>query len=121
MPGGDGTGPMGLGFRTGRGAGYCAGYAVPGYANPGFGRGRVSFGRGRGGGRGYRNRYYATGVPGWQVPDYRPGAYGNYPEPAAEEEKQYLKTEAEALKRELSDVQARIGTLEKNQGNEDDK
>lgn len=34
MPGGDGTGPMGMGPMTGRGAGYCAGNDVPGYANP---------------------------------------------------------------------------------------
>ena len=62
MPGGDGTGPMGMGPMTGRAAGYCAGYPVPGYMNPipGFGRGL-----GRGGGRGWRNMYYATGLPGW--------------------------------------------------------
>ncbi len=58
MPRGDGTGPMGMGPMTGRGAGYCAGYAAPGYANPvGFGRrlagGRgLGFGLGRGLGRG---------------------------------------------------------------------
>ncbi len=34
MPGGDGTGPMGFGPGTGRGAGYCRGYSLPGYANP---------------------------------------------------------------------------------------
>jgi hypothetical protein len=33
MPGGDGTGPAGLGPVTGRGAGYCAGFSFPGYAN----------------------------------------------------------------------------------------
>jgi hypothetical protein len=48
MPRGDRTGPMGIGPMTGRGAGYCAGYPVPGYANPLVpGRG------GRGGGRGW--------------------------------------------------------------------
>ena len=30
MPRGDGTGPAGFGPLTGRGAGYCAGYPVPG-------------------------------------------------------------------------------------------
>jgi hypothetical protein len=30
---GDGTGPMGKGERTGRAAGYCAGFGVPGHAN----------------------------------------------------------------------------------------
>ena len=34
MPWGDGTGPTGLGPMTGRAAGFCAGYGVPGYANP---------------------------------------------------------------------------------------
>lgn len=34
MPGGDGTGPMGWGPRSGRAAGYCSGYGRPGYANP---------------------------------------------------------------------------------------
>lgn len=33
MPRGDGTGPAGLGPMTGRGAGYCSGFTVPGYAN----------------------------------------------------------------------------------------
>ena len=35
MPGGDRTGPAGMGPMTGRAAGYCAGYPVPGYMNPG--------------------------------------------------------------------------------------
>jgi len=38
MPRGDGTGPMGLGPMTGRGAGFCAGYPVPGFMNPMAGR-----------------------------------------------------------------------------------
>jgi len=43
MAWGDGTGPNGLGPMTGRGAGYCAGFNVPGYANPGVGAGRGGF------------------------------------------------------------------------------
>jgi len=39
MPAGDGTGPLGFGPMTGRAAGYCAGYPVPGYMNPVRGRG----------------------------------------------------------------------------------
>jgi len=52
MPGGDGTGPMGMGPMTGRAAGYCAGYPVPGFMNAyggrfagpygGFGAGNVA-------------------------------------------------------------------------------
>ncbi len=71
MPGGDGTGPMGMGSMTGRAAGFCAGYGMPGYANGVGGRG--FFGRGRGfggGGRGRRNRFYATGIPGWARAEY---------------------------------------------------
>ncbi len=33
MPRGDGAGPAGLGPKTGRAAGFCAGYPVPGYMN----------------------------------------------------------------------------------------
>ena len=58
MPGGDNTGPNGLGPRTGREAGYCAGWDVPGCANPesnrGSGRGRRQRGGGRRLQRGFR-------------------------------------------------------------------
>jgi len=37
MPLGDGTGPAGMGPMTGRAAGFCAGYPVPGYMNPAVG------------------------------------------------------------------------------------
>ncbi|MGZ5424590.1 MAG: DUF5320 domain-containing protein, partial [Candidatus Aminicenantales bacterium] len=56
MPAGDRTGPIGMGPLSGRAAGYCAGFGMPGYANPlpgrgfgmGFGRGRGAWGRGFG-------------------------------------------------------------------------
>ena len=51
MPRGDRTGPMGMGPMTGRGAGFCAGYSIPGSMNPVQGRCGTGFGRGRG--RGY--------------------------------------------------------------------
>ncbi|MGB2630059.1 MAG: DUF5320 domain-containing protein [Candidatus Omnitrophota bacterium] len=120
MPRGDGTGPAGMGPRSGRAAGYCAGYSVPGYMNPvpgrGFSRGRGD-GFGRGGGRGWRNWYYATGLPGWMragygYPAYGAPAYPYAPEPTAEEESSMLKEQAEALKEELNDIQERIKTLE---------
>ncbi|HUW32166.1 MAG TPA: DUF5320 domain-containing protein [Planctomycetota bacterium] len=38
MPAGDGTGPLGFGPMTGRAAGFCAGYPMPGYMNPVPGR-----------------------------------------------------------------------------------
>lgn len=48
MPNGDGTGPLGLGPRTGRGLGDCNKDASPIVRPRFFGRGR-----GRGGNRGY--------------------------------------------------------------------
>jgi len=47
MPGGDRTGPVGMGPMTGRAAGFCAGFPVPGNATPGGGRG-MGMGRARG-------------------------------------------------------------------------
>jgi len=44
MPFGNGTGPAGLGPMTGRAAGFCAGYPVPGYADP-VGGGSGFYGR----------------------------------------------------------------------------
>ena len=38
MPFGNGTGPAGAGSMTGRAAGFCAGYPVPGYMNSAVGR-----------------------------------------------------------------------------------
>jgi hypothetical protein len=77
MPFGDGTGPMGLGPMTGRGAGFCAGFGRPGFASPipgysqPYGYGyltpgwlRWSYGFGRGFGRGWR-RWGSYGYPRW--------------------------------------------------------
>ena len=50
MPRGDGTGPMGMGSMSGRGAGFCAGYNIAGFAN----RGRVT-GAGPGRRAGFRS------------------------------------------------------------------
>ncbi|KPJ72306.1 hypothetical protein AMJ52_06745 [candidate division TA06 bacterium DG_78] len=127
MPGGDRTGPLGYGPMTGRGVGYCAGYSMPGYANPipgrggfgygrGFGRGRGWFGRG--GGRGWRHWYYATGLPGFGWPAYGAGPYPYVQEPTPKEETQMLMEQAEFLKNQLKDIQDRIGTLEKAQAQE---
>jgi len=56
MPYGDRTGPLGRGPKTGRAAGFCAGYDVPGSENYAFGRGM-----GRVGGRGRRFGYAGFG------------------------------------------------------------
>jgi hypothetical protein len=98
MPGGDRTGPRGAGPRTGRGMGYCNGNDWPGFTNqgPNF-RSWYGFG-GRGGGRGWRNRFYATGIPGW-VP------------PTTEQETADLKAQADWLKGQLDAIQKRIDEL----------
>ena len=106
---------------TGRGAGYCAGYDVPGYMNPGPGMGGgmgAGWRRGRGG-RGWRNGYYATGLPGrarfggapaWGAPP----AYGPYapPPPAPEQEAQALRQQAEWLQGQMDAISKRLGEIE---------
>jgi len=119
MPGGDRTGPTGNGPLSGRGMGYCKGYDVPGYMNPGvnqgFGRGR-RFGRGMG--RGNRWGFYATGQPGW-ARGYNneinePVGFRNQPAPNQMNEQneiRYLKDQAKTLKKMLDDVNSQISEL----------
>ena len=118
MPRGDRSGPGGAGPMTGRGMGYCAGYPAPGYAAGGYGRGAGGYGGGGyGGGRGFRHRYYATGVPGWGQAGYAP-AYGppaGYAPPVApapRDEAAALKAEAEYLAAALEGIQSRLTALE---------
>jgi len=120
MPGGDGTGPFGMGPMTGRAAGFCAGYPVPGYMNPIPGRGFWRWGAGRGfwgRGRGWRHWYYATGLPGWARAAYP--WWGSTPwsplatAPSREDELKALKQQAEFFQECLSDIQKRVAELEK--------
>ena len=118
MPRGDGTGPAGMGPMTGRRAGYCAGYNMPGFANPLPGRGFGAWGAwgGRGGGRGWRNWYYATGLPGWARAGYYP-AWGAVPfqappAPTPEQEANFLRGQAENLRAALDSIEKRLQELE---------
>lgn len=121
MPFGDRTGPLCLVPMTGRRAGYCSGFGMPGYTNPVPGRGWFVFGRGWGrgrgwfgGGRDWRHWYWATGLPGWARAGYGYQPFWCYPyAPTAKEEIDILRDEAEFLKKELEEVQNRINTLEK--------
>lgn len=86
MPGGDGTGPLGFGPGTGRAAGYCAGYYVPGFANPLPGRRRWrSFG--------YRGPWY----------------YGS----AVTDEKSFLEQQAKFLREHLRLLEERLDEIDK--------
>ena len=58
MPFGNGTGPAGLGPMTGRAAGFCTGFTVPGYMNPVMGRAG----------------FYGSGMPA--IKPYGAGLYG---------------------------------------------
>ncbi len=116
MPAGDGTGPMGMGPMTGRAAGYCAGYGMPGHMNPRGGRG---FGGRGGGGRGFRHRFFATGLPGWAragygpyAAPYAPPAWAGYAPPSAANELDGLRAHAEQMGQALDDIQKRIAEIE---------
>ncbi|MBN2293977.1 MAG: DUF5320 domain-containing protein [Pirellulales bacterium] len=124
MPGGDRTGPMGMGPMTGRAAGYCAGFPTPGFMNAPGGRG-LGGGRGGRGGRGWRNRFYATGLTGWQraaanqvPPQVNQPQTGSFEEQAAspslnqEQEVELLKQQAEQLSYSLEQIKQRLGELE---------
>lgn len=124
MPGGDRTGPAGMGAMTGRRAGFCSGTGMPGYADTKFGRGtEFGYGRGRctwsggygGGRRGRRNMFYETGLPGWMR--YGTGsAPERYPVPYApadpEMEKQMLGNQVRELKQRLDMIQKRLAEME---------
>jgi hypothetical protein len=126
MPFGDRTGPLGLGPRTGRAMGFCAGFEVPGSVNPFPGQGWLGFGRGRGrgwfgGGRGWRHRYWATGLPEWGRAGYGYTPFVPYPyvpESIGKQEMDILKDQADFLKKQLEDIERRISTLKKTQSQE---
>ena len=127
MPGGDGTGPMGMGPLTGRAAGYCAGYPVPGYTNPIPGRGVWGGGRGgawgRGGGfglglgLGFRGGRGRTGwwgaVPYAATPGYPAPYWGSgFTAPTPEQQRDALQGQAEYLEDALEGLRKRIAELE---------
>ncbi len=109
MPNKDGTGPMGQGAMTGRGNGYCV---VPLNRE----NGRIFDGGGfygRGGGRGRRNCFYATNLPGWMRGQGGGQAFGGFGRVMSkEDELAALKNKVVYLKEELEAVQGRVQVLE---------
>ena len=129
MPGGDGTGPNGMGSMTGRRMGFCAGFNTPGYANrPRFGYGRgfggggvnrprlgMAWRRGRGGGGGYGWNWQSPFVVNPVIASSvvrNPMAPTNQVE-MLKQEKEYLKSELTEIQKAIEDISKSIENMEK--------
>jgi hypothetical protein len=71
----------------------------------------MGMGFGRGGGRGWRNRFWATGMTGWQRAAMGPAAA-----PAPESEVEALRGQAEHFERALEGIRRRIDEIEGKSG-----
>jgi hypothetical protein len=113
MPRGDRTGPSGLGPMTGRAAGYCAGYPVPGFMNPprGLGRG-LGRRRGRGWGRGLGRGWWWAYPPSPMRPPYTDAS--NPPviqPPSPKQEIAALKNYQKELEAEKADLEQEMDQI----------
>lgn len=123
MPGFNGMGPRGMGPMTGGGRGFCGPYGGGrGYGlGRGYGfRGGLPYGYPYGGmpnmgpaPYGYQGAPAGT-VPGIYAMPY-PGADPYAPQMSREQELDFLKNQAEAVKRQLEQIDARIGELGKDE------
>lgn len=115
MPYGDGTGPEGMGPKTGKALGFCAGFNSPGFTK-GVPRGKSGRGRVRGRRRGNKTDVNPRGISrprdgrgrGFTV--QRTQATVNN-EVSKEDELENLKNYAEDLKKELEAVENRMNEL----------
>jgi hypothetical protein len=108
MPGGDKTGPLGMGPRTGRQAGCCAGMDAQRSRRADR---RSVAGRGawcQGSGRGWRRWFHATGLPGWLRADSQATSI---PATEQESETQALTRRANELQQELSAIQEKLQSM----------
>lgn len=117
MTKGDRTGPMGTGAMSGRAAGFCAGFKMPGFAHPmnpggaGMRAGRRHGGCGSlaSGGRGWSFRPLATGRAGRMSFGSNRSAF----QPVDPElEKELLRNRTQVLQSELDDVNRRLTEIE---------
>ena len=90
MPGFDGTGPRGMGPMTGGGRGFCSPFGVRAEWQP-YGA--------------YRRAPYA--FPRYSAYGFRPFA----PRVTREQELEFLKDQAEALRDELKELETEIGKI----------
>lgn len=103
----DHTEPLGQGAKTGRGAGCC-------------GRGRQAADRnepGNGGG-GWRHRFHATGLTGWQRDCGRGRAFyraADVPAPTREQQIAALRADLRCLESSAEQLRQRIAALEATQ------
>jgi len=103
MPGFDGTGPRGMGPMTGGGRGFCSPW--------GSGTAYRSYGRFQGMGYGYP--YYGAGAsyPSYGAPTGVPGATPFVPQMTREQELDFLKNQAQGMRGQLEQIEARIQQL----------
>ncbi len=114
MPGGNRTGPRGAGPMSGKAAGYCAGYPVPGYANSLGGYGRGGRGWGRGHGRCWGRYWYAYPPNVTVQPIYPQVIQPQAPEQEVASLENYQKdlaADKADLEKEMDDVKTRIDEL----------
>ena len=128
MPGGDRTGPAGMGSRTGRGLGYCAGYDNPGFTK-GSGRGMargvggITYGAGmawrRGNRRWIREGAYMRGGRGgifYSQPIYAPVEISTEQRlTILKQDKEYLQAELKGIQNEIEEISKSIESLEKSE------
>ena len=96
MPGFDGTGPMGMGPMTGGGRGFCSPWGI------------------RAGARTYGAPYWrGYGYPYYTAGPFAPSAMPYAPQVTREQELGFLKQQAEAMRVELREIEARINELAK--------
>ena len=93
MPGLDGTGPMGMGPMTGGGRGFCSPRGIRAARTHGSPRWT-----------GYAYPYHEPGP-------FFPGAAPFAPQMSHGQELEFLKSEAEALREQLKELEARIGQM----------
>ncbi len=122
MPGGDRTGPAGLGSRSGRGLGYCSGFESPGFTKtPGrFWRGGFGgiFPQSRNFGRGRGRRWWPREFI-YYNPNIQP--YTNPTEWSPEQNLAFLKQEKEYLNNEIQTLKERYDEILKQIENYDKK